>query len=681
MVDRRRYRTTANRGVVPLEERPRGLPQVYRGRARKSLRDLYDADHADAHGGGRFRWLISTCLAGTVGAIAIVVVIFGSMPRKELDGGIMSTLKRLQDDTTEPLLVPTMQANAGLNWAVPKSHRLEVTTGATSTRYVIHETLKQRRDGREYIIAKPYVRLVARLSSVPTSYKEFIPPLNPFKLYADTNPISSGSQTAEGGTNENVSIRVVELLGGILPREDGQELDNREVGELVEQLKRDESFAVSEASNINSESGNNGGTITDTGSILSGSDSDQLVLPNTTRLAKTVLATDEESSDYANAQRKVISIGKGKSLARLLVDNGAAAWQAEAMVDTARPIFREDELAAGQELHLTLVPSLTGGSKMEPAKFSIFAPGHVHMVTVRRDEAGEFVASKTPEDEEALARALLSPDKQQTSSNLYSSIYYANLLQNVEPSKIMKILRTHAYETDYRKRVSPGDTVEFFFSMKDADTSNGPPGELLFTQVTSSGEVSKFYRFRTTDGQVDFYDDSGNNAKKFLMRRPVRSADVRLTSGYGMRHHPLLNRRRMHTGVDWAARTGTPILAAGNGTIEYAARKGHYGNYVRIRHANGYQTAYAHMSRFGKGVKQGVKVRQGQIIGYIGSTGLSSGPHLHFEVLVNKQFVNPMSIKVPRQRQLKGRELLEFKKEKARIDDLMHRAPVMTASK
>jgi murein DD-endopeptidase MepM/ murein hydrolase activator NlpD len=148
-----------------------------------------------------------------------------------------------------------------------------------------------------------------------------------------------------------------------------------------------------------------------------------------------------------------------------------------------------------------------------------------------------------------------------------------------------------------------------------------------------------------------------------------------------MRYHPLLNRRRMHNGVDWAAPRGTPILAAGKGTIEFAGRKGAYGNYVRIRHANGYKTSYAHMSRFARGVRESVRVRQGQVIGYIGSTGLSSGPHLHYEVLVNKRHVNPMSIKIGNERQLDGDDLQRFRRERSRVDELMRRTPVMTTSR
>lgn len=245
----------------------------------------------------------------------------------------------------------------------------------------------------------------------------------------------------------------------------------------------------------------------------------------------------------------------------------------------------------------------------------------------------------------------------------------------------MQILRVHAFDTDFRRRVRPGDTIETFFDMKNDQTTDGPPGDLLYTAINSGGAAYRFYRFRTADGLVDFYDQEGNNSKKFLMRKPVRGDDVRLTSGFGVRFHPLLNSRKMHTGVDWACAPGTPILASGNGTIEEAGHKGYYGNYVRIRHANGYHTAYGHMSRIAAGVEAGTKVRQGQVIGYVGSTGLSSGPHLHFEVLVNSRFVDPMSIQVPRERKLEGKDFAEFQKERARIDDLMKRSPVMTASK
>ncbi len=159
------------------------------------------------------------------------------------------------------------------------------------------------------------------------------------------------------------------------------------------------------------------------------------------------------------------------------------------------------------------------------------------------------------------------------------------------------------------------------------DGSDGEEmGELLYTSMTVGGEMRKFYRFRTPDDAVDYYDEQGNSAKKFLMRNPVKGG--RYTSGFGNRKHPLLRRIRMHTGVDWAAPSGTPILAAGDGTIEIAERHGGYGNYIRIRHANGFATAYGHMTRFAPGSEPGASVKQGQIIGFVGSTGRSTGPAL-----------------------------------------------------
>jgi murein DD-endopeptidase MepM/ murein hydrolase activator NlpD len=319
------------------------------------------------------------------------------------------------------------------------------------------------------------------------------------------------------------------------------------------------------------------------------------------------------------------------------------------------------------------------GGQDRRAAFSLYGEGHEHKLSVARNDAGEFVASKTPPT--SGIAAAVDGTSSSLSSSLYASVYYAALLQKIPPDTILQILKVHAYDIDFGRRVRPGDMVEFFFDFTDENINEGPPGELLYTQITSAGETSRFYRFRGDDNELDFYDDGGNNSKRFLMRRPVRGSDVRFTSGYGMRVHPLLNRKRMHTGVDWAGPVGTPILAAGRGTIEIAGRKGQYGNYVRIRHANGYTTAYAHLSGFARGVREGVKVRQGQVIGYLGSTGLSSGPHLHYEVLVNNRFVDPNALQVPKEKQLASQDLTEFQRERVRLDELMRRAPVMQKDK
>ena len=175
------------------------------------------------------------------------------------------------------------------------------------------------------------------------------------------------------------------------------------------------------------------------------------------------------------------------------------------------------------------------------------------------------------------------------------------------------------------------------------------------------------------DGLLDYYDENGRSSRKFLVRKPIAIGETR--SGFGMRRHPILGYYKMHTGVDWAAPIGTPILAAGNGTVIKAQWDSGYGRRVEIQHANGYITTYNHMSGFARSVKEGMRVKQGQVIGFLGSTGLSTGPHLHYEVMVNGHFVDPMRVKLARTREIEGRLLAEFRKERDRIDSLMAKAP------
>src|SRR5262249_1619520 len=173
------------------------------------------------------------------------------------------------------------------------------------------------------------------------------------------------------------------------------------------------------------------------------------------------------------------------------------------------------------------------------------------------------------------------------------------------------------------------------------------------------------------------YDESGKSAKKFLVRKPV--ADGNITSGFGGRNHPLLGYDKMHTGVDWASSTGTPGFAAGTGVIDKIGWEGGYGKYIRTRHANGYETAYGHLSAFARSMEAGKRVHQGQIIGYVGSTGLSTGAHLHYEIMVNGRFVDPMRIKLPRGRVLEGPVLAGFERERDRLEAMISRAPARMA--
>lgn len=670
MLERRRHAPVGGLRRTGPSARARGLTHVYSSRTRRPLPDLYTADSAEARRGGGFRWFFSTCLAAAVGGVAIVVVIFGAADPNEGRGGVLPTLRRMGEQARQSS-EPSVQPGSRMKWALPKSDRLQALTGAASTRFTIQEPTRQRRGSREYIHNKPYARIVARLGSVSAKRAAEIPPFNPLKLYASESApgdaFGEDDETASRSSGE-VTVRVVELLGSVLPSEDGQEMDQQEVAELVRRTLEAQ----------REEAGMKPGFLPE-GIDLSQVGARQApepAAPYTTVLQKTTFEPEDAVDDFEGREVRRVKVGRGETLAKILQNAGADAWLARSMVEAARGLFPESALAVGHNVDLTLAPSLTRTNRLEPIRFAIYE-GSEHRVTVTRNAAGEFVASATALSEPGARPAGASAD-QRSATSLYVSFYQSALLQGLSPETIEQVLRIHAYETDFRRRARNGDAIELFFDVKE-DAADNAVGELLFTAIVAGGDTQRYYRFRSPDGHVDYYDEYGNNSRKFLMRRPVRSDDARLASGFGVRFHPLLNTRKMHTGIDWAASPGTPVLASGTGVIEEIGPKGQYGNYIRIRHANGYQTAYGHMSSFAPGAREGAKVRQGQVIGFVGNTGFSTGPHLHYEVLVNNRFVDPLSIQVPQERKLTGRQLTDFQKERARLDELMRRPPVRIA--
>ncbi len=218
--------------------------------------------------------------------------------------------------------------------------------------------------------------------------------------------------------------------------------------------------------------------------------------------------------------------------------------------------------------------------------------------------------------------------------------------------QVVDFAQVFAYDVDFQREIHPGDAFEIVFDVKHDERGEIiTRGDVLYASLNGKAVTKSFYRFTTPDEQVtDYFMENGESATKFLMKTPINGA--RLSSSFGRRRHPISGYTRLHKGTDFAAPTGTPVYAAGHGTVERASRYGGYGNYVRIKHANGYKTAYAHLSRYGRGIKSGRRVRQGDTIGYVGSTGASTGPHLHYEVYVKGKPVNAMRLKLPTGRKL-----------------------------
>ena len=247
-------------------------------------------------------------------------------------------------------------------------------------------------------------------------------------------------------------------------------------------------------------------------------------------------------------------------------------------------------------------------------------------------------------------------------NNLYSSAVEVG----VEPNIIIEFARIYGFEVDFQRDIRKGDWFEIFYEKFEDDNNKvRDTGKIIYASMYVNGEEINLYNFKDKNNE-EYYDIKGKSITKSLMKTPINGA--RLSSSYGMRKHPILSYNKMHRGTDFAARSGTPIMASGSGTVTRARWCGGGGNCVKIKHNSTYQTIYAHMKSFAKGIKEGRKVRQGQIIGYVGSTGMSTGPHLHYEVVVNGKKVNSQKLKLPSGKILKGDAREKFELERIKID-------------
>jgi murein DD-endopeptidase MepM/ murein hydrolase activator NlpD len=409
----------------------------------------------------------------------------------------------------------------------------------------------------------------------------------------------------------------------------------------------------------------------------------RVVPENVTLLPKT---KDQITGGNPTGER-IHPVKKGDSVTSILRDEGATPDEARAIAATLGPRGRDGGLKEGEKLRILMAPA-GPGQRLQPYRVIVANDASVEAVAALSD-LGKYVAvdvqsmhtTADTADNSSSNGSDDDDDDDGTGVRLYQSIYETALRNKVPANVIEDMIRIYSYDVDFQRKVQPGDSFDVFFAGEDEGASSTEKPEVLFAALTVGGETKKYYRFQTPDDAVvDFYDETGKSAKKFLVRKPVNNAIMR--SGFGARRHPILGYVKMHTGVDWATAYGTPIFASGNGVVETAGWEGGYGKYVKLKHNNGYETAYGHMSAFAKGLEVGKRVRQGQVIGFVGSTGQSTGAHVHYEILVNGRFVDPMRVKLPRGRSLEGTMLTGFEKERDRLDAMMsgHASRVSDAS-
>lgn len=357
----------------------------------------------------------------------------------------------------------------------------------------------------------------------------------------------------------------------------------------------------------------------------------------------------------ATARTEAREVAPGETLITMLTEAGVDNAEAHRAVAALRQTWNPRRLRAGQALTMELEDGLDTEGRPTTRLTSLrLWPDRRHKVALVCDETGAFHAVETAQT--------LTTDRRAAKGVISSSLFASAAAAGVPDRVLVELVRAYSYDVDFQREIREGDRFEVLYDREINESGEEAGIRLLYARLElarAEGEDLRIFHYTTADGIEDYFKANGHSVRKALMRTPIDGA--RLSSGYGMRRHPILGYSRMHTGIDFAAPRGTPIYAAGDGTITRAGRRGGYGHYIQIRHYDGYATAYAHLSKYGRGIRPGVRVKQGDVIGYVGSTGRSTGPHLHYEVLRHGKHLNPLSVKLPTGFRLEGQELAEFK--------------------
>lgn len=362
------------------------------------------------------------------------------------------------------------------------------------------------------------------------------------------------------------------------------------------------------------------------------------------------LASIPQFEKPAGPSERVVTITPGDALGVVLQKEGVGSEDVHEVISAMKTHFDPRSLKVGQDVHMVFKPKddeEQTGYHLTDMKIQI---NPLKTVVVKRTDGKAFKGIV----EEKEVKQIVEARKATIKTSLYGSAAKAGIPQSI----VAEAIKIYSQNVDFQRDVQPGDSIEVMYDTFATDDGYvAKTGDVRYAKLTLGGRDIPLYRYELADGGVDYFDEKGQSTKKTLMKTPINGA--RLSSGFGMRRHPVLGYGKMHKGIDFAAPTGTPIYAAGDGTIVHAGRFSSYGNYVKIRHRSDLQTAYAHMSRIA--VKNGARVKQGDVIGYVGTTGRSTGPHLHYEVLVNNQHANPRSVNLPVGQVLAGRDLKRFK--------------------
>ncbi len=623
------------------------------------------------------QWFSGTILTGLCGAALMGGAVFAS-----LDG---ETNFASAPEQVETALRGAISSIGDRLSGLRKTDRLPALSEPNVARQIVRVPISTRVRDRELVRVRSYVRVTGNLSLTVSALSTNIPPYNPQKLLADS--VAGADQTPAAEPDAEVSFVTCDLVSAAKPAKVTPAVTPAvcDLNSLLPKVKvatllplddvrtrvRDVAASIATSTTVVA---NADGTPSFKLGYAAESDPStyfgfepRVVPENVTLLPKTTTQING-GGDWSE---RMVAVKRGETVGSILRELGAAPEEIKSIIAVIGPAALEGGLKEGQKLRVLMAPA--GLGHIEPLRVIIAGDSGI-TAAVALSDLGQYVPVDIRNIDPEVTES--GEDEANVDDNsgvrLYQSLYETALRNNVPNSVIEDLVRIYSYDVDFERKVQPGDSFDVLYS--DDETGEGH-NEVRYAALTVGGEAKKYYRFQTSDdGAYDYYDEDGVSAKKFLVRKPVPVGIV--TSPFGWRTHPLLHISEMHTGVDWGAPFGTPIYAAGNGEVEEIGLKGGYGKYVRLRHANGYETAYGHMTAFARGLDVGSHVRQGQIIGFVGSSGLSTGSHVHFEIIVNDRFVDPMRIKLPRGRVLDGDTLASFEKDRIQLDAVLSHEPM-----
>ncbi|KAA6404645.1 M23 family metallopeptidase [Candidatus Tokpelaia sp.] len=602
------------------------------------------------------RWLVGTFLTGLTSCSLMGVALFAALHGREqlatppelLSSNAMPRRAADSDDDKGERLIPTRPRRN-----FDDKRQFELST-------------MQKIDGKEVIRSQAF-ELVDMNLAEEHAQKFAYPKFNALKLFSDAAPLPAAENAAQiYGTKVESEVILQSFNFPVAGADYGTaDIINADEAEKLVQASiahfTDSAAMLAALRNID-------------GRHLPGYASFGLAsLPDVkiTQENVSILNSYATAAPLENYSEDIIPFARSESLLAALEHADYQQEEVQHLVDILVEMTDDTTLPAGSVLRLGIESGPAGQNRIVRA--SIYEDKQ-HVLSVALNDKGDYIRCNEPEITPVLRTALegrapvirVAHDKLPT---VYEAVFQSALAYDMTPDIAKQLIRMLANDVDLQSHISSNDSLSVFYPLPETGESK-PERDILYVKADFGGMIRRYYRFQSDDGRVDYYDPEGKSSKQFLLRKPVPNAVF--ASPFGTRRHPVLGYFRSHTGVDWAAPRGSPILASGDGEIIKVGWSSGYGNHTEIRHANGYVTSYSHQSAFAPGIRAGAHVHQGQVIGYIGSTGLSTGPHCHFEMIVNGTKVDPMRIRLPDSKSLKGEQLEAFKRERDKIDSLIN---------